>query len=134
MTFVYQAKVLSVVNESEDYDGITNLQQESTFDIEIEALNCTNDEFAKHFFNVHGIGHLENGHTLVLYFNILDVAPTDTLSIPSDLSFNAMIEKRISEAKESLNQVALKFLSDNELKFEDNEECPEERDCLDIEL
>nr|WP_319537030.1 hypothetical protein [uncultured Vibrio sp.] len=84
---------------------------DSSFNIQIEGSNCTNDEFAKRFFVVHGEGHLEGDGWLVLYANSLEVSVGEEIEIPSDVAFNAMIDSMIREAEEVLDQ-----LCDNALK------------------
>ena len=56
-TFVYRAKVKAVCDASDESDGMSTMSIDSSFNIQIEAINCTNDEFAKRFFVVHGEGH-----------------------------------------------------------------------------
>ncbi len=111
LNFVYRAKVKAVCNASDEYDGISTMSIDSSFNIQIEGSNCTNDEFAKRFFVVHGEGHLEGDGWLVLYANSLEVSVGEEIEIPSDVAFNAMIDSMIREAEEVLDQ-----LCDNALK------------------
>lgn len=115
ITYKYQARVISVHCESDDCDGVTNTTVDATFDVKIEALNCSNEEFAKHFFNVFGIGQLEQFNTLALYFDRVDVKPNEIITISSSTSFQAMLDRRIQDANQELNQILLKFLSDKQL-------------------
>ncbi|WP_438879598.1 hypothetical protein, partial [Bacillus cereus group sp. Bce015] len=84
---------------------MSTMSIDSSFNIQIEAINCTNDEFAKRFFVVHGEGHLEGDEWLVLYVNSLEVDVGDDLEIPSDVAFDAMIENMINEAEQSLEKL-----------------------------
>ncbi|HHF2975411.1 TPA: hypothetical protein ACPJ0Q_000973 [Vibrio diabolicus] len=104
-TFVYRAKVKAVCDASDESDGMSTMSIDSSFNIQIEAINCTNDEFAKRFFVVHGEGYLEGDEWLVLYVNSLEVDVGDDLEIPSDVAFDAMIENMINEAEQSLEKL-----------------------------
>ncbi len=59
LNFVYRAKIKAVCNATDEHDGISVMSIDSSFNIQIKAINCTNDEFAKRFFVVHGKGHIE---------------------------------------------------------------------------
>lgn len=106
-TFVYRAKVKAVCDASDESDGMSTMSIDSSFNLQIEAINCTNAEFAKRFFAIHGEGHLEGDEWLVLYVNSLEVDVGDDLEIPSDVAFDAMIENMINEAEQSLEKVYL---------------------------
>ncbi|HHF0536977.1 hypothetical protein R7R52_08210 [Vibrio sp. 665] len=105
--FVYRARVKAVCDASDESDGMSTMSIDSSFHLQIEAINCTNAEFAKRFFAIHGEGHLEGDEWLVLYVNSLDVKAGDNIEIRSDVAFNAMIENMISEAERSLEKVYL---------------------------
>lgn len=105
--FVYRARVKAVCDASDESDGMSTMSIDSSFNLQIEAINCTNDEFAKRFFAIYGEGHLEGDEWLVLYVNSLDVKAGDNIEIRSDVAFNAMIENMISEAERSLEKVYL---------------------------
>lgn len=105
--FVYRARVKAVCDASDESDGMSTMSIDSSFNLQIEAINCTNAEFAKRFFSIHGEGHLEGDEWLVLYVNSLDVKAGDNIEIRSDVAFNAMIENMISEAERSLEKVYL---------------------------
>ncbi|ELA6779405.1 hypothetical protein RB979_001628 [Vibrio alginolyticus] len=105
--FVYRARVKAVCDASDESDGMSTMSIDSSFNLQIEAINCTNAEFAKRFFVIHGEGHLEGDEWLVLYVNSLDVKAGDNIEIRSDVAFNAMIENMISEAERSLEKVYL---------------------------
>ena len=105
--FVYRARVKAVGDASDESDGISTMSIDSSFNLQIEAINGTNAEFAKRFFAIHGEGHLEGDEWLVLYVNSLDVKAGDNIEIRSDAAFNAMIENMISEAERSLEKVYL---------------------------
>ncbi|WP_248487588.1 hypothetical protein [Vibrio alginolyticus] len=105
--FVYRARVKAVCDASDESDGMSTMSIDSSFNIQIEAINCTNYEFAKRFFAIHGEGHLEGDEWLVLYVNSLDVKAGNNIEIRSDVAFNAMIENMISEAERSLEKVYL---------------------------
>ncbi|WP_417877495.1 hypothetical protein [Vibrio sp.] len=78
---------------------------DSSFNIQIEGTNCTNDEFAKRFFVVNGEGHMEGDGWLVLYVDSIEVSVGEEIAIPSDVAFNAMIENRVQEAEEVLERL-----------------------------
>lgn len=105
--FVYRARVKAVCDASDESDGISTMSIDSSFNLQIETINCTNAEFAKRFFAIHGEGHLEGDEWLVLYVNSLDIKAGDNIEIRSDVAFNAMIENMISEAERSLEKVYL---------------------------
>ncbi|WP_423839561.1 hypothetical protein ONE56_07090 [Vibrio mytili] len=95
---------------------MSTMSIDSSFNIQIEGINCTNDEFAKRFFVVHGEGHLEGDDWLVIYDNSLEVSVGDEIAIPSDVAFDAMIEKMVNEAEMSLERIYRKALADIEKK------------------
>lgn len=113
--YEYQARVMSVHCESDDCDGVTNTTVDATFNVKIVAINCSNEEFAKHFFNVFGIGQLEQPDTLALYFDRPDVEPNEIIKISGDRSFLDMLDRKIQDANRELEQLCLKFLRDNQL-------------------
>lgn len=95
---------------------------DSSFDIQIEGDNCTNAEFAKRFFAVHGEGHLESDGWLVLYSKSLEVCAGDKLEIPSDVAFNAIIDNMVKEAEEVLEQLYADAIENIEKEFGDDTE------------
>lgn len=105
LKFVYRAKVKAVCNAAEECDGLSTMSIDSSFNIQIEGTNCTNDEFAKRFFVVNGEGHLEGDGWLVLYVDSIEVSVGEELEIPSDVAFDAMIERMVREAEEVLEQL-----------------------------
>ncbi len=104
LNFVYRAKVKAVCNATDEFDGISVMSIDSSFNIQIEAVNCTNDEFAKRFFVLYGEGHLEGDGWLVLYVKSVDIGVGDEIKIPSDVAFNAMVERMVLQAEEELEQ------------------------------
>lgn len=114
-TYHYQARILSVHCESDDCDGVTNTTVEATFDVKIDAINCTNEEFSRHFFNVFGIGQLEHSNTLCLFFDRPNLKPDEIVTISGFTSFHAMLDREIDEASQSIDQMRLKFLSEHQL-------------------
>lgn len=118
LNFVYRAKVKAVCNATDEFDGISVMSIDSAFNIQIEATNCTNDEFAKRFFVVHGEGHMEGDGWLVLYFESVDLSIGDEIEIPSDVAFDAMIESMVQEAEEELEQLYIDAIENinNELE------------------
>ncbi len=118
LNFVYRAKVKAVCNATDEFDGISVMSIDSAFNIQIEATNCTNDEFAKRFFVVHGEGHMEGDGWLVLYFESVDLSIGDEIEIPSDMVFDAMIESMVQEAEEELEQLYIDAIENinNELE------------------
>lgn len=115
--FIYRAKVLDVNDEAAKCDGVFYTVVDSSFDITIQATNCTNEEFAKHFINVHGHGrgHLQDGSVMVIYFNTYNCEVGDELAVNSDDSFNAMLDLRIEDADSSLDQKCRLFLAKHKL-------------------
>lgn len=105
LNFVYRATVKAICNASDEFDGISPMSIDSSFNIQIEAANCTNDEFAKRFFVVYGEGHLEGDGWLVLYVNSLEVCEGDEIQIPSDVAFDALIENMVQEAEHALEKL-----------------------------
>ena len=105
LKFVYRAKVKAICNASEESDGLSTMSIDSSFNIQIEGTNCTNDEFAKRFFVVNGEGHMEGDGWLVLYVDSIEVSVGEEIAIPSDVAFNAMIENRVQEAEEVLHRL-----------------------------
>ncbi|BDR13539.1 hypothetical protein VspSTUT11_15150 [Vibrio sp. STUT-A11] len=105
LKFVYRAKVKAICNASEECDGLSTMSIDSSFNIQIEGTNCTNDEFAKRFFVVNGEGHMEGDGWLVLYVDSIEVSVGEEIAIPSDVAFNAMIENRVQEAEEVLERL-----------------------------
>ncbi len=105
LKFVYRAKVKAVCNASDEFDGMSKMSIDSSFNIQIEGSNCTNDEFAKRFFVVHGEGHLEGDGWLVLYVDSIEVNVGEEIEIPSDVAFDAMVERMVREAEEVLEQL-----------------------------
>nr|WP_321280800.1 hypothetical protein [uncultured Vibrio sp.] len=105
LKFVYRAKVKAICNASEESDGLSTMSIDSSFNIQIEGTNCTNDEFAKRFFVVNGEGHMEGDGWLVLYVDSIEVSVGEEIAIPSDVAFNAMIENRVQEAEEVLERL-----------------------------
>ena len=105
LKFVYRAKVKAICNASEESDGLSTMSIDSSFNIQIEGTNCTNDEFAKRFFVVNGEGHMEGDGWLVLYVDSIEVSVGEEIAIPSDVAFNAMIENRVQEAEEVLQRL-----------------------------
>lgn len=103
---------------TDEFDGISVMSIDSAFNIQIEATNCTNDEFAKRFFVVHGEGHMEGDGWLVLYFESVDLSIGDEIEIPSDVAFDAMIESMVQEAEEELEQLYIDAIENinNELE------------------
>ncbi|CAE6901919.1 hypothetical protein ACOMICROBIO_FLGHMIGD_01510 [Vibrio sp. B1FLJ16] len=118
LNFVYRAKVKAVCNATDEFDGISVMSIDSAFNIQIEATNCTNDEFAKRFFVVHGEGHMEGDGWLVLYVKSVDLSIGDEIEIPSDVAFDAMIESMVQEAEEELEQLYIDAIENinNELE------------------
>ncbi|MCF7482842.1 hypothetical protein L3V31_14090 [Vibrio sp. J1-1] len=84
---------------------MSKMSIDSSFNIQIEGSNCTNDEFAKRFFVVHGEGHLEGDGWLVLYVDSIEVNVGEEIEIPSDVAFDAMVERMVREAEEVLEQL-----------------------------
>ncbi|PFG56087.1 hypothetical protein ATG66_2412 [Vibrio sp. ES.051] len=107
LNFVYRAKVKAVCDASDGVNSVSHMSIDSSYNIQIEAMNCTNEEFAKRFFLIHGEGHLEGDGWLVLYGNSLKVEVGNDIEIPSDLAFNAMIEKLVSEGNQALEKLYL---------------------------
>ncbi len=105
LNFVYRAKVKAVCNATEEHDGISVMSIDSSFNIQIEAINCTNGEFAKRFFVVHGDGHIEGDGWLVLYVKTIELDAGDEIEIPSDVAFDALLENLVQEAEEVLKQL-----------------------------
>lgn len=126
--YQYIAKVLSVYCESDDCDGVSNTTVLATFDIQIEAQNCSNDEFAKHFFNVFGQGQLNRNDTLSMLFARPDVKAGDVISISSADSFNAMLDREISFADAVLEQRCLRFLTQHHLLKPSREDGVDDRE------
>ncbi|MEX3073287.1 hypothetical protein AB3Y13_16140 [Vibrio alginolyticus] len=118
LNFVYRAKVKAVCNATDEFEGISVMSIDSAFNIQIEATNCTNDEFAKRFFVVHGEGHMEGDGWLVLYVKSVDLSIGDEIEIPSDVVFDAMIESMVQEAEEELEQLYIDAIENinNELE------------------
>ncbi|CAE6903862.1 hypothetical protein [Vibrio sp. B1FLJ16] len=118
LNFVYRAKVKAVCNATDEFEGISVMSIDSAFNIQIEATNCTNDEFAKRFFVVHGEGHMEGDGWLVLYVKSVDLSIGDEIEIPSDVAFDAMIESMVQEAEEELEQLYIDAIENinNELE------------------
>ncbi len=105
LNFVYRAKVKAICNATEEFDGMSVMSIDSSFNIQIEATNCTNDEFAKRFFIVHGEGHLEGDGWLVLYVKSVELDIGDEIEIPSDVAFNTMLDNLVQEAEVALEQL-----------------------------
>ncbi|MDV6250983.1 hypothetical protein [Vibrio sp. EA2] len=120
LNFVYRAKVKAVCNASDEFDGMSKMSIDSSFNIQIEGSNCTNDEFAKRFFVVHGEGHLEGDGWLVLYVNSLEVSEGEEIEIPSDVAFDAMIENRVQEAEAYLEQLYVSAMENIEQRSDDD--------------
>lgn len=115
--FIYRAIVLDVHDEAAQCDGVFYTVVDSSFDITIQALNCTNEEFANHFINVYGggDGQLDDDSIMVMYFNSFDCEIGDEITVSSDDSFNSMLSKRIRDANETLDQTCRRFLSKHKL-------------------
>lgn len=122
LNFVYRAKVKAVCEPFEECGGQRSMHIDSSFDIQIEGDNCTNAEFAKRFFAVHGEGHLESDGWLVLYSKSLEVCAGDKLEIPSDVAFNAIIDNMVKEAEEVLEQLYADAIENIEKEFGDDTE------------
>lgn len=121
LNFVYRAKVKAVCNATDEFDGISVMSIDSSFNVQIEATNCTTAEFAKRFFVVHGEGHTEGDGWLVLYVKSVDLSIGDEIEIPSDVAFDAMIESMVQEAEEELEQLYIEAIENinNELETPD---------------
>lgn len=115
--FIYRAIVLDVHDEAAQCDGVFYTVVDSSFDITIQALNCSNEEFAKHFINVYGEGdgQLDDDSIIAMYFNSFDCEIGDEITVTSDDSFNSMLNKRIRDANETLDQTCRRFLSKHKL-------------------
>ncbi len=119
LNFVYRAKVKSVCNATDEHEGISVMSIDSSFNVQIEATNCTSHEFAKRFFIVHGEGHLEGDGWLVLYVKSIDLNIGEEIEIPSDVAFDAMLENMVQEAEEVLEQLYFDAIKNIEAASED---------------
>ncbi|MEI8598037.1 hypothetical protein P4S64_12135 [Vibrio sp. M60_M31a] len=121
LKFVYRAKVKAICNASDKFDGISTMSIDSSYNIQIEGTNCTNDEFAKRFFVVNGEGHMEGDGWLVLYVDSIEVRVGEEIEIPSDVAFDAMVERMVQEAEEVLEQLYKNALENIEKTADENE-------------
>lgn len=120
LKFVYRAKVKAICNASDKFDGISTMSIDSSYNIQIEGTNCTNDEFAKRFFVVNGEGHMEGDGWLVLYVDSIEVRVGEEIEIPSDVAFDAMVERMVQEAEEVLEQLYKNALENIEKTADEN--------------